>query len=396
MPALDPGFIAQAAKDLYAYGRLTDNDAWIFHLWPPGPSALEASILKLFGPHAPIVVVLQIIASLALAWMFFLERKVLTPLIGLQAASIVPFGVLLFPAFRQYLLEPDCAILGETIAISSFFSSIFFLIISLEKDSIFYATVAGACLAIASYLRAQVELITLACTLLAIPLGVALLVSAWPVREEKAYRVRMVKMMFVFLVVGHILMIPWRVHNWVDIGSIRWGTAADLIAKNGLSDSEFLESRDGDFVVEGGGNLGCVLEPSYCGRNSFSDYITVFLTNFLTWESVKASLIGKYWFSSLYNLGKVKFSATNIDIFWNCILAFCIPLTFTSLVMAANYRWSAVLVWLVLSFCGYLFVVLSLVHFEVRYFFLPKFFFFQMAAVAVAVVWKQKVSSRSA
>ena len=54
-----------------------------------------------------------------------------------------------------------------------------------------------------------------------------------------------------------------------------------------------------------------------------------------------------------------------------------------------------VIVWITISFCAYLFVVLSLVHFEVRYLFLPNFFFFQMAALLVASDWKKRTLGRA-
>jgi len=389
IPVEDPSDIAKAAKDLYAYGRVTQQDAWVFLVRPPGSSALEAAILRLFGPDAPLVATLQILASLAWAGVFLQERQVLAPLIGLRAASIVPFGVLLFPGFRQFLVEPDSVIFAETFAMATFFSGVWLFLISLEKDSIARAALGGLCLGVACYFRAQVELITLAATVLAVPFGV-LRLSPWPFREGKADRLRMAKMAVAFLIVAHAVMIPWRLRNWVETRSFRWVRADVAEIWGSLNNPDFLRSHSLGFFIEGGGNLGCGLEPSVCGKNDASIFYHVYFSHFLQWESIKASLLPKYWFASIDDWAGLGATATNADIFWNGVLALCVPITFACFFTARRYRWIAALIWITVSFCGYLVVVLCLVHFEARYFFLPKLFFFQMAVLSVATVCKER------
>ena len=351
-------------------------------------------ILKLLGPSAPIVFSLQAVAGFALAGMFAFERRVLVSLVGATGAAILPFFVLLVPLFRNFLLEPEGVVLGETFALSMFFSCVFVLIVSLDKRSLGYAAAAGAFLAFSAYFRTQFELIVLILTFaaLAFAAGAFVLCRFRPLRDGNSDCARTAKTLLVCVIVANALMFPWRLHNLGAIHSMRWVITSDVVGFDAFANTEYLTSNGSGFVVDGGGNLGCALEPPLCGKGKSSDLLPVFIRHFFAWEAIKASILPKYWFASLDYLGSAAFAPTRADLIWNWLLALTFPLTFVGLLAARAYRWRPFLIWLTASFCAYLFFVHSIVHFEVRYFFLPKMFFFHMTVLLVSIAWRTRTS----
>ena len=60
------------------------------------------------------------------------------------------------------------------------------------------------------------------------------------------------------------------------------------------------------------------------------------------------------------------------------------------LLLLRNYIWTPLLVWINLGFYTCLFVILSLAHFEVRYFYLVKIFSANMFMLLACFAWKER------
>jgi hypothetical protein len=187
-------------------------------------------------------------------------------------------------------------------------------------------------------------------------------------------------------------MLPWRIHNKIDAGSFRWVQTMDIVASNSLSTTQHLMTKGGRFVVEGGGNLSCQFETSYCGKTDTHLFLASFIRHLPEWEAVKASLAPKYWFSSLKNAGYVRFPATTSDIIWNAILLIFAIAIIPLLIATRRHSWSPILLWINLSFFGPFFMIFSLVPFETRYFYLVKIFGFTMSILLACVAWTERTS----
>jgi hypothetical protein len=134
----------------------------------------------------------------------------------------------------------------------------------------------------------------------------------------------------------------------------------------------------GGFIAEGGGNLVCRINPSTCGDQSNAKYLFIktFIENPVDWYSIKLNLIGKYWFSSAENFVSVVNNTTSFDLITNGLLLVIIIssifLLFSNTVRKKQ-SW-ILLIWFSSSISSAYFLIFSLVHFEVRYFYFPKIF----------------------
>lgn len=72
------------------------------------------------------------------------------------------------------------------------------------------------------------------------------------------------------IVVANAVMLPWRLHNHGVHNNYMWVQTSSLTVEVGLSKTEDLLAKNGSFVVNGGGNLACRLEPDYCGKGCCS------------------------------------------------------------------------------------------------------------------------------
>ncbi len=390
----DPGSFALGAKDIYQHGWFTTANMWLIHLWPPGFMLLEGAILKIFGLDAPMVLILQIVACVPLAAMMLLQRTLLKPMVGGLAASVLPLSILTLPVARHFLLEPFGVILGETYSVSLFISSIMLVMLAMEQNRVRHAVAGGICLALAAYFRSQYELLAMAATVLAIPMVTWLLIARpdAQARKQRVGKLSMIRIVVAFILAANMLMLPWRIHNKIDAGSFRWVQTMDIVAQNSLSTSQDLLAKGGSFVIAGGGNLSCVFEPSYCGSTDTHLFLGAFTRHIPEWEAVKASLAGKYWFSSLKNAGLVRYPATTSDIVWNTVLLVFVFAIIPLLLAIRTYVGFPILLWINLSFFGPFFVIFSLIPFETRYFYLVKLFSFTMSILLACIAWGQRVS----
>jgi hypothetical protein len=386
----DPGSFATAAIDIAGNGWISSANAWIFNLWPPGFVLLEAFIIKTLGPDTPIILVLQILAALLFALVLTLLADFLSTYVPRKIALALPLLIFAFPVSRVFLLEPTGITLGESFAIGFFLVGVLLALRAIAQNSLRSAVYAGLCLALSAYFRSQFEIILLALT----GWGILLLLAIQLPRLRKSIEPQSLKAgvrtIAVVLLVAHAATLPWRVYHWINQGSPTWVyTSSAVIFPNSVQTSEYLESVHGGFVVAGGGNLVCRIDPTTCGdtANAKNLFIKTFVEHPIKWYSLKSAVIGKYWFSSLQNWSAIGTNSTFMDLATNGLLLIALLVT-VSLLLTRKVRshgsWM-LLIWVNASMISAYLLIFTLAHFEVRYFYFPKIATIVMTIISVGL-----------
>jgi hypothetical protein len=371
----DPLSFATAAVDIYKNGWVTPANRWIINLWPPGFVLLEAGVLVMFGENAFFVVVLMVLGSLLGAVMLSVLRLYLTTLIPPIAATLLPLLPLCFPVTRVLLVQPLGIVLGEGFSVMFFITAVLLLMLAAREYSLAKAATAGGMLAMAAYFRSQYEMLVLFLTLGAVPVLGSVVFYGRANRATDSVR-RIGAVILLAVVTAQILMLPWRLHNFHHTRKLSWVQTQNLVVQNALTTEKKLVDAGGGFVVAGGGHLACLLEPTYCGQSNEKLFYQAFFNHLGQWYQHKFALLDDFWFSVLRDnnlsvpVDPVGFLDWIDNVMLLCLVSVTIPLFW-----AVRRHPSAVLfAWLIGSFYVCFFGILSLVHFEVRYFFLIKIF----------------------
>lgn len=389
----DPASFATAAIDIAENGWISSANNWIFNLWPPGFVLLEAFILKVMGPEVPVVLVLQILAALLFSVVLTLLYDFLRARVKNKVAFGLPLLIFAFPVSRVFLLEPTGITLGESFSIGFFLISILLAIRSvIMQSSLQYAVYAGFCLALSAYFRSQFELILLALTFWGIVLFIALLFTRLRKFVDPNLLKSSLKTIGVMLLAAHAATVPWRIYHWVNHGGPHWVYTSSVTFGNSVMTSEYLESVNGGFVVAGGGNLVCRIDPTTCGdkANAKQLFIKTFIENPVEWYSLKLDVIGEYWFSSVKNWSSVYAPSTWLDVVTNGILLISliilVALLFTRKVMS-HASWP-LLLWFNASLFSTYLLIITVQQFEARYFYFPKIAGLTMLLILGPLYWR--------
>ncbi|WP_415062045.1 hypothetical protein [Bdellovibrio sp.] len=368
----DPGSFATAALDIYENGWISPNNAWILNLWPPGFILLEVSIVKIFGINTPIILILQIIASLLFSWVLALLYK----FFSVQTKSYVAFGVPLlifaFPVSRVFLLQPIGLVLGESFSIGFFLLTLLYSIKSVEKKSVWYSVWAGVFLALSAYFRSQFELILMGIT------GWALLMGLYLYIKKTSQTLRTAgKSIMISIVVAHTATIPWRLYHWKYQGSPLWTQTSGVTFENSVLSPEELEKKSGSLVVTGGGNLVCRINPTVCNdrENARHLFFKTFFENPSKWYAIKLSLIGKFWYTSVGGFWKTPNEVPSMsDLFINSSflsMLLALPAMLVTRRVRSHPSWLPLTLLTIALFSTYI-LIFTVQQFESRYFFFPK------------------------
>ncbi|MGV2864423.1 hypothetical protein [Achromobacter sp. AGC39] len=386
----DPGSFAIGAKDIFLHGWVQPANYWVVGFWPPGFMLLEGWLLKVFGGNAPIIVLAQVCACAMLATMVTVQRRYLSRFVSIAAASLLPFLIFVFPMPRLFLFEPIGIVMSETFSVSFFITAGLLMLEAVESGRLRVAAWAGLLYALSAYFRSQYEVFVMVATAVGVLAVVAL---AWRARKAKAPSIRTdslfsIKAILLALTVAHVLMVPWRMHSYATHGNFLWVQTSSLTVRTALSTDDALLAENGSFVINGGGNLACKLEPDYCGKNDRSLFLKAFFQNPVKWISAKLALARNYWntFSYPHNPLSAWFYA--MDGVANIVFLLCLLISLPLLWVVRGYRWWAVLAWSVASLYGAAAVIFVLVHFESRYFYILKIFSFTTVMSMMAIWWR--------
>ncbi|MCC7679929.1 glycosyltransferase [Janthinobacterium sp. FW305-128] len=375
----DPKSFAMGAMNFYQFGMITEPNMWLIRLWPPGFMFLEGMILKLFGVNAPVIFVLLILASLMGAFMLFILRKHLMLLVSPAIATLLPLLPFAFPLPRFFLLQPNGLILGESFAIIFFLTALLLLPLALRLRSIWVAIGAGLLLALSAYFRSQFELIVVVLSAAGVCLAIllcCLLLKKEQAAEHRSHIKWMLALVAVAMITANLSMLPWRVKNYFDpyLVNMSWVQTSQLIYINASKTNKELLDVGGEWVINGGGNIACNVEPSYCGNPGKDGFYQALIKHPRQWFGRKISLLGDYWFSSLADLGGVIRISSFMENTTNFFYLLCVLATLPLLWMVRRHRNFLLYGWICGAFYSCFAVVLSLVHLETRYFFVIKIF----------------------
>jgi hypothetical protein len=385
----DPASFAKAALDIAENGWLSSSNDWIFNLWPPGFVLLEALIVKLLGQQAPVLVVLQVLAVLLHTAVLLQLANFLKRVVNTRLAYILPMLVFLFPVSRVFLLQPTGISLGESFSIGFFLVGFFLMLQASSKNSTTVAICSGVFLALSAYFRSQFEIILLALAFWTLMISLVYRFVAMAKPGKATWLVTNSKAVVVAIVTAHAVMLPWRAYHWIYQGSPQWVQTASVTFGNAVQTSDFLEKHQGGFVVEGGGNLVCRIDPSTCGDvvNAKGHFIKTFFANPFEWYTLKLEVIGKYWYSSIRNWSSVGAAPSSMDVIINgvLLLALClVPMFLFSRTVRIREYFLALLLMNLSLYSAYL-LIFTAQQFEVRYFYFPKIigviFFILLASI---------------
>lgn len=372
----DPRYFATATLDVANNGWISSANEWIFNLWPPGFVLLQASIVKIMGREAPVILVLQVLAAALFSVVLVLLFELLIRFVNVRIAFALPLLIFAFPVSRVFLLQPTGISLGESFAIGLFLLGILLAFNSVIRKSPWYAAYAGLCLGLSAYFRSQFEIILLSLT----AWGFLLLIATQLINLRKfiepVFVKSTIKTIGIALLIAHATTLPWRAYHWINQESPQWVFTKDVVFTNSVMTSEFLEKAGGGFVVAGGGNLVCRINISACGDtvNAKNLFIKTFIENPTKWYALKFDVIGEYWFSSVQNWVTVGTKATTIDIVTNAFLLLALVVLAFLLVAKRirSYGIWLLLIWFNVSLFSAYLLIFTLAHFEARYFYFPK------------------------
>lgn len=372
----DPGHFAMAALDIFTNGWISEPNEWILNLWPPGFILLQALLIKVFGEAAPVILLLQILAVVLFAFVLTLLYEFLNARMRSRFAFVLPILIFVFPVSRVFLLQPTGITLGESFSIGFFLIFVLLTLRSVERSQIRYAAYAGLCLALSAYFRSQFEIILLALSGFGVLLIIAFQLKHFNKFIQPDIAKPIVRTMAVVLLVAHSATIPWRAYHWIYHGNPGWVQTASVTFGNSVMTSDYLESVNGGFVVAGGGNLVCRIDPTTCGdtANAKKLFVKTFIKHPIEWYSLKLGLIGEYWFSSVQNWSAIGVASTFMDMVLNSIFLFSlfalVTLLFTRR-LRSQQSWP-VLIWFSISLFSAYLLIFTVQQFEARYFYFPK------------------------
>lgn len=394
----DPVSFATGALDIYRFNWPSPGNYWLIHLWPPGFMLLEGGILKLFGEEAPFIAILMVLSSLSSAMMLSVLRRALIGFVPAAVATLLPLLPFCFPVTRQFLLQPTGLVLGEAFSVAFFITSVLLVWLAAKERNLTRAVVAGLLLALSAYFRSQYELIVVLMTACALPLALWAFIAMRRKGGEAEARTQILyslKAVAVLLVTAHVLMAPWRIHNKVEADSLAWVQTQDLTYQYLLSTDAALLAGNGAFVIRGGGNVACALDPSVCGKSDRALILGVFVAHMREWLQIKASLLPEYWFASINDWGVPVTAAGRGDNLANGLALLCVLAIAPLLHLGRRALASDVLIWLFSSFFIFFFLVFVLIHYEVRYFYLFKIFAIVSSVLLACRAWHQMNTARN-
>lgn len=275
----DAGSYLGAALDLQD-GSISPKYSWVLNLWPPGMPYLLAFMIKLGGgasPVLPMVVLICVLWSLVLATLagIFLPRR------GYITFTVFAIFWLLSPIFTAWTIQNGvlgsdglATALGTLVAVGLIWASLagpggrprWVLYVGL-----------GAGLAALAYLRIMwFYAVPAALGVLAVFVLVRIAVLA--VRRRSATIVNDRRSYIEWAALGATfvaLCIPWTIYGETALhpGNYSWSQGDYQWSQEWMSD-DYLKSVGGGFLVSGGVNWPCNLDPEKCKLIADQEFAT--------------------------------------------------------------------------------------------------------------------------
>lgn len=274
-PALggsDAGSYLNAAVDLQD-GVMSQSHIWVLNLWPPGMPFLLAVLVKLgngASPVIPMVLILCALWSLVLTFaaLIFIPRRAY---VSFAIFAVVWIGSPIFTGWNIHagVLGSDglATALGTLVALGLLWASH----TPPRKPRVWLFIALGAALAALAYLRIMwFNAVPAALAGLVVVIVVRYIINRIRLRKkprpaaDPATRRGLIEwgaLSLTFLV----LCAPWTIYGEAVLhpGNYSWSQSDYQWAQEWMSD-ERLDALGGGFIVAGGGNWPCHLEPLKC------------------------------------------------------------------------------------------------------------------------------------
>ena len=368
----DPKTFITTALQISQDGWITDKNQWVFNLWPPGFILLETIIIKLFGPTVPIVFVLQILAAILFATVLTFFYKYTNKYHNKYIAFTTPLLIFIFPVSRAFLLETLGISFGESFSIGLFLLFVLLALFSVKNRSLTFSIFAGICLGFAAYFRSSFGAILISVTFFGMLIVfLYYLLKIWKKREilEK----NTVIIISTIIVTAILISLPWKIYKFTNNNM---GTHM-LIFKTLVKSNETLRKEHAGWVIKGRGNMICLVDKSTCdNKNSNAALlVTTFLTHPIKWYSIKAEVIGKYWFANIDGrMAGTDSEPTFISLLNNSIILIMLLSIIVISLLLRKEQAVALLIWVNISLFSMYSAVFTIVHYETRYFYFPKIY----------------------
>lgn len=395
----DAASFAKGALSIYKNNSLEPNLRYIFNLWPPGFILLEVIILKVFGTQAPLAGIIQLLAIFSFAIVLNFFRIYLSYYTNTVLAVLIPCLLLCSSLLSSFMIGARWVLFGETFSISFTLDGIFLLLLAYHNTNKKLAIIAGVCFALSAYFRSQFETFFMIATF-----NLIMIMLIWKLYEKRkqvatttSYKLnselRSALILIMFSLISfHALTIPYKIYN----GSFLWVKTSQLILSNNFIPTEELTKENAQFLIAGGANTGCLVDETNCIKirkqiinNELlpeqlkNIALITLLKHPYKWLSLKANLLPQFWFNHQYrDLAAYNFHQPikSIDIF-NYIFLCCFIFSIICILLSINNPYSLINFWLSSSICYAYLGIFIITHYEERYFYFFKLYFFSMAII---------------
>ena len=393
----DPLSFATGALDVYHFGWFTEQNGWLVRLWPPGFMVLEGWVLRLFGIDAPFILILIVLNCALAAMLLLLVRQSLLLSIPPLYSSLLPLLPFCFSLPRLFLLQPVGIVLGECFAIMFFLMAMLLMAQAARTASWHTAIVAGLLLALAAYFRSQFEMFIMAMTILAVPSLVFYLcrrlLFQGPVdMARRRSQTWVAATVILALITCHLSMLPWRFATYLDpyAGNMSWVQTSQLVYANAGKTDQQLFAVGGNWIVYGGGNIACKLEPAYCGKTDKDLFYRTVVQHMGDWYAHKLANVRHYWFATLRDFTAPIRTPSLLEILESFFYLFCVLSIPPLLWRIRRHPQAAIYWWFCSSFYAGCFAVFTFVHFETRYFYALKIFSMFNVMLLLGMAWQMR------
>jgi len=393
----DPGSFALGGLTLFHNKWFDANTVWLINLWPPGFMFLEACILKIFGEHAPIIIILQVLASLCLATTLGFFNSLLTFFTRKPIALLIPLMLLIPEQSRLYLVTPDSVLRGETFAISFALAGLFCLYLAYANNNKKTAIMAGIFFGLSAWFRSQFEMFFMVATLNVLLTGIIYL-SYKKINNQPASFI-LSKNIFktltpfstilIAIVMFHATTLPYRIYGYTRTHNLLWVQTSNLMMLNNFVTSEVMDKNGASFLRAGGANTPCVIAPKECAEVSKqiaqglppfelrNKVIHILLQHPEAYISMKLKLLPEFWFSS----PDTGFMTTkNLSDF---IFIICFLWSIIWILTSLRSPLALISYWLSSSIVLAYGLIFIFAHYETRYFIFFKIYFLVMAILGI-------------
>jgi hypothetical protein len=257
------------------------------------------------------------------------------------------------------------------------------------------AIFAGVNFALSAYFRSQFEMFFMVATVNFFIISIFLKIISIKSFKVKSssnivpvnYRVPLI-CIFLSLLTFQVFTVPYKMYTHHRIGSYLWVQTSLLMLENNFTPSSYFEEHGGGFLKNSGANIGCQVDPTNCliirkqldeakiSREQLKKYAMItFLKHPFRWLELKVRLLPVFWF----NFPNYSF----INNFFNYIFIGCFVFSLGCILFTIKSMQSIITYWLSSSICFAYTIIFMISHYETRYFYFFKFYFFIMAILCL-------------